>query len=73
MKYEIGTLIIGTSADKKVNAIAVIVEFYPAEREYKMIIQRTTKGILTPEFDSGIWPEEPLDVWESKYGYTFVK
>ena len=73
MKYEIGSLIIGTSADKKVNAIAVIVEVYPAEREYRMIIQRNTKGILTPDFDSGTWSEEQLDVWESEYGYTFVK
>jgi|DEB0MinimDraft_3_1074331.scaffolds.fasta_scaffold66605_4 hypothetical protein len=73
MKYEIGSLIIGTSTDKRVSAIAVIVEVYPAEREYRMIIQRTTKGILTPDFDSGTWSEEQLDVWESEYGYTFVK
>jgi len=73
MKYEIGSLIFGTSTDKKVNAIAVIVEVYPAERKYRMMIQRAIKGILTPEFDSGTWSEEQLDVWESEYGYTFVK
>jgi len=72
MKYEVGTLIIGTSADKKTTAFALITEALLETEQYRISIQRIYKDGRI-EWDSTHLDERQIVAWEKEHGYTFVK
>lgn len=72
MKYEVGTLIIGTSADKRATAFGVITEALPETEQYRISVQRTYKNGRI-EWDSMHCFEYQVEIWEKEYGYTFTK
>ena len=72
MKYEVGTLIIATSADKTTTAFALITEALPEAEQYLISVQRTYKG-GSNEWESEHFSERQIIAWEEDFGYTFVK
>ena len=72
MKYSVGTLIIGTSADKGATAFGLITEVLPETEEYLISVQRTYKDGRI-EWDSMHCDERQVITWEEDYGYTFSK
>lgn len=72
MKYEVGTLIIGTSTDKRATAFGLITEALPETEEYLIAIQRTYKDGRI-EWDSMHCDEQQVITWEKDYGYKFSK
>ena len=72
MKYSVGTLIIGTSADKRTTAFALITEALLETEQYRISIQRIYKDGRI-EWDSMHCDEQQVVTWEKEYGYTFSK